>query len=298
MAAIERIFDFLDLKSEVTDHPLAQAFTVRRGSIAFDNVSFAYRPRDSSVADGNVTAATRQILNHINLNVAGGQRIALVGRSGAGKTTLASLIPRFYDPSQGRVLIDGKDARHYTLKSLRSSVSVVTQEALLFSTSIRNNLRYARPDATRRMLWEALELANLRSFVETLPNGIDTVIGERGVKISGGQRQRLALARAFLKDAPIVMLDEATSATDFETENQIHEAIEQLMRNRTVFMIAHRLRSAMTADVILALENGSIVETGTHAQLLHREGGVYAELFREQARGLALDLPGHAITGV
>jgi ABC-type multidrug transport system fused ATPase/permease subunit len=155
-------------------------------------------------------------------------------------------------------------------------------------------LRYARPDATRKMLWQALELANLRDFVERLPDGVNTIIGERGVKVSGGQRQRLALARAFLKDSLIVVLDEATSAVDVEAENQIHEAIERLMRNRTVFMIAHRLRSAMTADLVVVLESGSVVETGTHDQLLHRKDGVYAQLYREQLRGLAVDLPGSA----
>jgi ATP-binding cassette, subfamily B, putative efflux pump len=294
MAAIERIFGFLDLKSEITDHPLAQPFAVKRGSVAFENVSFAYRPRESSPGNGNGVPALREVLKGINLTVAGGQRVALVGRSGAGKTTLANLIPRFYDPTAGRILIDGKDIRHYTLKSLRSAVSVVTQDALLFSASIGDNLRYARPDATRKMLWQALELANLRDFVERLPDGVNTIIGERGVKVSGGQRQRLALARAFLKDSLIVVLDEATSAVDVEAENQIHEAIERLMRNRTVFMIAHRLRSAMTADLVVVLEGGSVVETGTHDQLLDREDGVYGQLYREQLRGLAVDLPGSA----
>jgi ATP-binding cassette, subfamily B, putative efflux pump len=301
MAAIERIFDFLDLKSEITDHPLAQPFAVRHGTVGFEHVSFAYPLNNSSSADGKGAtggAAARKVLDGIDLSVTGGQRVALVGRSGAGKTTLANLVPRFYDPVAGRVLIDGKDARHYTLKSLRASVSVVPQDALLFSATIRDNLRYARPNATRKMLWEALELANLRQFVESLPDGINTVIGERGVKISGGQRQRLALARAFLKDSKIVILDEATSAVDFEAENQIHEAIERLMRDRTVFMIAHRLSSAMMADLIVVLDHGSIVETGSHDQLIHRPNGAYARLFREQVRGLALEIPRHVNSGM
>jgi subfamily B ATP-binding cassette protein MsbA len=214
--------------------------------------------------------------------------VALVGRSGAGKTTLASLIPRFYDVSSGRVLIDGRDVRHYTLKSLRESVSLVTQDALLFSASIRDNLLYARPDATEQMLWQALGLANMREFVEELPGGIDAVIGERGVKISGGQRQRLALARAFLKDSKVVILDEATSAVDSESENLIHEAMERLMEGRTVLLIAHRLRSAINADLIVVLDQGTIVETGVHAELLSR-GGVYARMFKEQVRGLDLE---------
>lgn len=300
-AAIERIFEFLDLKPEITDHPLARPFPVRHGSVSFEGVSFTYPARGQpakGAANIEENPAISAVLNGIDLAVEGGQRIALVGRSGAGKTTLASLIPRFYDPAAGRVLIDGKDIRHYTLKSLRASVSVVAQDALLFSASIRDNLRYARPNATRKMLWEALELANLRTFVESLPSGINTVIGERGVKVSGGQRQRLALARAFLKDSRIVILDEATSAIDFEAENQIIEAVERLMRDRTVFMIAHRLSSAMMADLIVVLDQGSIVETGTHEQLVHRPDGAYARLFREQARGLALEVPGQMHTGM
>ncbi len=280
LAAIERIFGFLDLKPEITDHPLSRAFPVRRGSVQFERVSFGYPPRDGE--------PRRDVLKAIDLNVPGGYRVAMVGRSGAGKSTMASLIPRFYDVTAGRVLIDGRDARHYTVESLRDSVSLVAQDALLFSASVRDNLLYARPDATDEMLWQALELANLRCFVEDLPEGLDTVVGERGVKVSGGQRQRLALARAFLKDSKIVILDEATSGVDSESENLIHEAMERLMEGRTVFLIAHRLRSATNADLIVVLDQGRVVETGTHAELLRR-GGTYARLFIEQARGLALE---------
>ena len=280
LAAIERIFEFLDIKPEITDHPLSRKFAVRRGAVQFDRVSFSYPTRNG--------APGREALTELNLNVPGGSRVALVGRSGAGKTTLANLIPRFYDVSSGRVLIDGKDVRHYTLKSLRQSVSLVAQDALLFSASIRDNLLYARPDASEEMLWRALELANMREFVEAAPSGIDTVIGERGVKISGGQRQRLALARAFLKDSKVVILDEATSAVDSESENLIHEAMERLMEGRTVFLIAHRLRSAIDADLIVVVDDGNIVETGGHSELLSR-GGTYAHLLKEQIRGLALE---------
>jgi ATP-binding cassette, subfamily B, putative efflux pump len=280
LAAIERIFNFLDLKPEIADHPLSRPFPIRRGTVQFDNVSFAYPALDGRLG--------RKILSGINLHVGEGLRVALVGRSGAGKTTLASLIPRFYDVSGGRVLIDGKDVAHYTLKSLRESVSLVTQDALLFSVSIRDNLLYARPDATEEMLWKSLEMANIRDFVEKLPEGIDTVIGERGVKVSGGQRQRLALARAFLKDSRIIILDEATSAVDSESENLIHQALERLMEGRTVFLIAHRLCSAINSDLIVVLDNGRIAEVGTHAELLRR-GQTYARLFAEQVRGLALE---------
>jgi ABC-type multidrug transport system fused ATPase/permease subunit len=184
------------------------------------------------------------------------------------------------------VLIDGKDVRHFTLKSLRESVSLVSQDALLFSASVRENLLYARQDANDEMMWQALELANLRNFVTELPEQLDTVIGERGVKVSGGQRQRLALARAFLKDSKIVILDEATSAVDSESENLIHEAMERLMVGRTVILIAHRLRSALTADMIVVLDRGKVMETGTHHELLRR-AGTYARLYHEQTRGLA-----------
>ncbi|HTW87860.1 MAG TPA: ABC transporter ATP-binding protein [Candidatus Binataceae bacterium] len=279
LAAIERIFGFLDLPPEITDHPLAHPFAVRHGTVQFDNVSFGYPPRDG--------APLRQVLDELNLHIPGGSRVALVGRSGAGKTTLASLIPRFYDVNHGRVLIDGHDVRHFTLKSLRDSISLVAQDALLFSASVRDNLLYARPDATEEMLWQSLEFANLKSFVEDLPEGLDAIIGERGVKVSGGQRQRLAIARAFLKDSKIVILDEATSAVDPESESLIHEAMERLMEGRTVFIITHRLRSAVHADLIVVLDQGRISEIGTHQELLDRDGQ-YAALFNEQARGLNL----------
>ncbi len=282
LAAIERIFSFLDLQPEIADDPANRPFTIRRGTVQFENVSFSYPVRDG--------ASRHEVLKEINLHVSGGARVALVGRSGAGKTTLASLIPRFYDVSRGRVLIDGNDVRHLELKSLRAGVSIVAQDALLFSAGVRDNLLYARPDADDKMLWRALEMANLDGFIKELPQGLDTVIGERGVKVSGGQRQRLALARAFLKDSRIVILDEATSAVDSESENLIHEAMERLMQDRTVFLIAHRLRSAINADLIAVLDQGSLVETGTHSELLMR-GGMYARLHAEQVRSLALQPP-------
>ena len=280
LAALERIFAFLDLKPEITDHPLARPLTVRRGAIDFEGVKFAYQPRDGGSA--------REVLRGVDLHIPGGMHVALVGRSGAGKTTLANLIPRFYDATAGRVLIDGKEVRHTTLKSLRANVSLVNQEPLLFSSSLANNLLYARPDASPEMLWQALEFANLDGFVKELPHGIDTVIGERGVKVSSGQRQRMALARAFLKDSMIVILDEATSAVDSESENLIQEAIDRLMVGRTVITIAHRLRSAVAADLIVVLDRGTIAEIGPHSELVRR-GGLYSWLLEEQARGLTLD---------
>jgi ABC-type multidrug transport system fused ATPase/permease subunit len=281
-AAIERIFSFLDLEPGIVDHPLSRAFPVRRGSVHFENVSFGYAARNDE--------PSREVLKGIDLSVPGGFKVALVGRSGAGKTTLANLIPRFYDSCAGRILVDGRDVRHYTVKSLREAVSVVAQDALLFSASVRDNLLYARSDATDAMLWQALESANLGDFVTALPLGLDTTIGERGVKVSGGQRQRLALARAFLKDSRIVILDEPTSAVDSESENLIHEGMERLMDGRTVFLIAHRLRSAISADLIVVIDGGKVVETGSHHELLRRSG-VYSRLFHEQVRGLTLVPP-------
>jgi ABC-type multidrug transport system fused ATPase/permease subunit len=281
-AAVERIFGFLDLAPEIVDHPISQPFAVPRGTVQFDNVSFGYISRDE--------APRSNVLHEINLHVPGGCRVALVGRSGAGKSTLANLIPRFYDVSRGRILIDGHDVRHFTLKSLRENITMVAQDALLFSASIRDNLLYAVPDATEQRLWRSLELANLKNFVESLPESLDTIIGERGMKVSGGQRQRFFLARAFLKDSKIVILDEATSAVDSESENLIHEAMERLMEGRTVLLITHRLRSAVNADLVVVLDRGRIVETGKHSELLRRRG-LYARLFTEQMRGLAVAPP-------
>lgn len=282
LAAIERIFDFLDLQPEIADHPASRPLMIRNGTIQFENVFFSYPAREGG--------SNPEVLKRISLHVPIGSRVALVGRSGAGKTTMASLIPRFYEASAGRILIDGTDVKHLELKSLRAGVSIVAQDALLFSASVRANLHYARPDATDAMLWRALEMANLDRFVKELPEGLDTVIGERGIKVSGGQRQRIALARAFLKDSRIVILDEATSAVDSESENLIHEAMERLMQDRTVILIAHRLRSAINADLIAVLDKGELVETGTHCELLLRSG-IYARLHAEQARSISAQPP-------
>src|SRR5579875_80488 len=275
-SAIDRIFAFLDAKVEIADHALSRPLKVTRGAVEFDHVSFAYRPHDG---DG------RMALRDVSLRVPGGSTVALVGRSGAGKTTMAALLPRFYDPSSGRILIDGKDVRHVTLKSLRESIGIVTQDTNLFCGTVRHNLHYGRPDADEAALWHALEQANLKGLVASLPRGLDTVIGEHGIKLSGGQRQRLALARAFLKDPRILILDEATSAVDSESENLIHEAMHRLMAGRTSFLIAHRLRSALEADLVVVLDQGQVMEVGSHEELLARDG-LYAQLYHEQVRGL------------
>ncbi len=278
-AAIERIFQFFDVTPEVADQPRAKPLIVRRASVVLDHAGFAYPAREGQ--------EPREVLHSVSLAVEPGTTVALVGRSGAGKTTLASLIPRFYDTTAGRILIDGVDIRTVTLKSLRDAIGIVPQDSVLFSASVRENLLYGNPAADEAKLWKALEQANIRGFVDALHDGLDTVIGERGVKLSGGQRQRVALARVFLKDPPVLVLDEATSALDSEVENLIHEAMRRLMRGRTSFLIAHRLSTAVEADLIVVLDKGALVETGTHPELL-RSGGVYAQLFREQTRSLAL----------
>jgi ATP-binding cassette, subfamily B, putative efflux pump len=277
LAAIERIFEFLDSKPEVVERADAVPLEIKAGSVSFEHVDFGYTPRDGKPA--------RQVLGDIDLQVEGGTTVAFVGRSGAGKTTLASLVARFYDATAGRVMIDGQDVRSLSLTSLRDTIGVVHQDALLFSTTIRENLTFGKQNATEKEMWEALDNANIKAFVGALAQKLDTVIGERGVKLSGGQRQRLALARAFLKNPPILILDEATSALDSEAENLIRDAIRRLMSKRTSFMIAHRLAMAVNADKIVVLDQGRIVEVGTHEQLVAKRG-LYATLFFEQTRGL------------
>jgi ATP-binding cassette, subfamily B, putative efflux pump len=279
LAAIERIFNLFDETPEVADRPGATDLRVARGEVVCEHVSFAYQPLDGG--------EPRTVLSDINLNVRAGTTVALVGRSGAGKTTLAGLIPRFYEPTAGRIMIDGVDIAGVTLNSLRRQIGIVPQDAVLFSASIRENVQYGRPGAGDAEVWAALESANIRDFVETLPARLDTLIGEGGIKPSTGQRQRLALARAFLKNPPILILDEATSGLDSEVENLIHDAVRRLMKGRTSFLIAHRLASAVDADVIVVLDGGRLVEAGRHADLLER-GGVYAQLYNEQARKLLL----------
>ena len=287
LAAIERIFQFFDETPEVHDAPGAMALKVNRGRVELEHLGFGYKPLDGGPA--------RTILHDVCLDVPAGTTVALVGRSGAGKTTLAGLIPRFYELGAGRILIDGTDISTVTLKSLRDSIGIVPQDAILFSASIRENVQYGHPGAADADVWRALEQANIRDFVESLPDKLSTMIGEGGVRPSTGQRQRLALARVFLKNPPILILDEATSGLDSEVENLIHDAVRRLMKGRTSFMIAHRLASAVDADVIVVLDKGRVVEVGSHAELVKRSG-VYSQLFNEQTRKLRLT-PGHIARG-
>ena len=266
--AIERVFELLNLKPQVADCKNAQKLEKIKGSIVFDHVYFSYT--DNTL-----------VLKDINLSVPHGSSIALVGNSGGGKTTLVNLLPRFYDVCGGQILINGKDIRTYTLTSLREQIGVVFQDNFLFSGSIRDNILFGKPDATEKEIWKVLKLVYLDDFVQGLPEGLDTEIGERGTLLSGGQKQRLAIARALIKDTPIVILDEATSALDNKSEAIVQKAIENLMKNRTVFIIAHRLSTIKNADHIAVINDGQIVEAGTHESLL-KQNGAYAVLYNAQ----------------
>jgi ATP-binding cassette, subfamily B, bacterial len=273
LAVFERIFEYLDMATEEYDPPGAIALPEVNGEIAFENVEFSY--------DG-----TREVLNDISFHVRPGEVAAFVGPSGAGKTTITQLVPRFYDPQGGRVLIDGHDLRKVTLDSLRRDIGIVTQETYLFHDTIANNLRYGKPDATDAELEASARAANIAEFIDALPKRYETVVGERGHKLSGGERQRLAIARVLLKDPRILILDEATSSLDYENEAAIQKALDVVMKGRTSLVIAHRLSTVLTADVIFVVDRGHIVESGRHATLLAR-GGLYSRLYRTQFAGLS-----------
>ncbi|MEO3432934.1 lipid A export permease/ATP-binding protein MsbA [Inquilinus sp. CAU 1745] len=269
MAAAQRVFATIDEEPRIRDRDGAETLPRVEGRIELKSVEFAY---------GDAPA-----LHDVSLNVPAGKTVALVGPSGAGKSTILNLIPRFYDVTAGAVMIDGRDIRDVTMKSLRDEIALVSQEVTLFDDTVLANIAYGRPDATQEEVEEAARNAAAHDFILSLPHGYDTMVGEQGVKLSGGQRQRLSIARAMLKDAPILLLDEATSALDTESERLVQEALQRLMKGRTTLVIAHRLSTVRDADIIYGMEDGRVVESGSHAELLTR-GGLYAKLWSLQTR--------------
>ena len=270
-AAAERVFDLLDTYSEVADRSTARALPPMRSAISFRNVSFAYE-------DANA----EPVLRGVSFDVEAGQVVAIVGLSGAGKTTLVNLLPRFYDVTDGAILIDGVDIRDVSLTSLRSSIGIVTQDTVLFDDTIANNIAYASPAADRPTVEAAARAAHAHEFIAALPSGYETTIGERGQRLSGGQRQRLAIARALLKNSPLLILDEATSSLDAESELLVQDALAQLMLNRTSFVIAHRLSTVRRADAIIVLDDGRVREIGRHEDLLADPDSHYVRLYAMQ----------------
>ena len=270
-SGFERFMEILNIEPDIADRPDAKTISNVRGEIEFDDVSFKYEQD------------TQTVLNHINLKVSAGEYAALVGSSGAGKTTLCSLIPRFYDVTEGCVKLDGTDVRDIKLKSLRGNIGIVQQDVYLFAGTVFENIRYGKPDATREEVIEAAKNANAHEFIMSLPDGYDTDIGQRGVKLSGGQKQRLSIARVFLKNPPVLIFDEATSALDNESEKVVQESLEKLAKNRTTLVIAHRLSTIKNAGRILVLTDDGIAEEGTHDELIAK-AGIYRHLYELQFR--------------
>jgi len=268
IGGVERVFQILDMRPSVEDAPDATVLPEARGHIAFEDVQFAYEP--------NVP-----VIRGIDLEIQAGEILALVGRSGAGKSTIFNLIPRFYDPTGGTIRIDGQDLRAITQDSLREQMAIVPQETMLFGGTIRENLLYGRLDASESEMIAAAQAANAHEFIMQFPNGYETVVGERGAKLSGGQRQRIAIARAILKDPRILLLDEATSSLDNDSEELVQEALNRLMQGRTTIIIAHRLSTIRVAHRIAVVEAGRIVELGSHHELMRRDG-LYAHLYSMQ----------------
>jgi ATP-binding cassette subfamily B protein len=268
-AGFQRFREVMDVVPEIEDAPDAEELKECKGDVDYENVSFAYDDEEE------------RVLDHISLHVDAGKKVAIVGPSGGGKSTLCSLLPRFYDVTRGSVKIDGKDVRSLTQKSLRGVIGIVQQEVYLFNGTIRENIAYGRQGASFEEIREAAKKADMDDFISSLPNGYDTLVGERGARLSGGQKQRIAIARVFLKNPPVLILDEATSALDNESERYIQESLDRLAVGRTTITIAHRLSTIRNADEIIVLDSDGIKETGNHKQLLEKNG-IYAKYYRMQ----------------
>ena len=280
-AGFQRMVEVLETAPDIQDAPDARPLEVSGGAISYRDVCFSYDDADLSES----TAAARPVIDHLDLDIHPGETIALVGPSGGGKSTTCSLLPRFYDVKGGSISIDGQDVRGVTQESLRRAIGLVQQDVYLFDGTLRENIAYGRPGATDAEIEDAARRANIHDFIESLPDGYDTVVGERGSRLSGGQKQRVAIARVFLKDPAILILDEATSALDNESEEAVQESLERLAADRTTIIIAHRLSTIKNADEIATVEDGKVVERGTHEELLAR-GGTYARYYRMQFEGV------------
>jgi ATP-binding cassette subfamily B protein len=268
-ASAERIFEILDAKSDIVDKPGAKPLPPVKGEVKFENVTFRY------------FSGGEPVLNKVSFEATPGETIALLGATGSGKTSIINLLPRFYDPTEGRITIDGYDLRDVTLDSLRSQIGIVLQETTLFSGTIRENIAFGKPDAGQREIEAAAKAAAAHDFIMSFPDGYDTHVGERGTTLSGGQKQRVAIARALLLDPHILILDDSTSSVDLTTEAQIQSALDTLMKGRTSFVIAQRISTVINADKILVLDNGEIVAQGRHADLMENEP-IYAEIYNSQ----------------
>ena len=269
LAAAVRIFQLLDQKPEITDSPNAKEYVLKKGEIEFKKVRFSYGSK------------TSHALNNINLKIRGGKTIALVGKTGAGKSTILNLIPRFYDTINGEIIIDKKNIKDYKINSLRKKIALVSQEVTLFDDTIRSNIAYGNPNCTEKQLYEAAKKADAHEFITAFKNGYKSLVGEQGIQLSGGQRQKIAIARAILKDAPILLLDEATSSLDSGSEKDIQKIIKKLMKNKTTLVIAHRLSTILDANLIYVIDNGKVVERGNHKALMKNKG-LYSKLYKLQ----------------
>ncbi|PPR35508.1 MAG: Lipid A export ATP-binding/permease protein MsbA [Alphaproteobacteria bacterium MarineAlpha6_Bin4] len=272
LAAADRIFQLLDQKPGITDSPDARAYIHKKGEVEFKKVKFTYGSK------------TSHALNEIDLKIPGGKTVALVGKTGAGKSTILNLIPRFYDIKSGQILLDKKNLKNYKIQSIREKIALVSQEVTLFDDTIRSNIAYGKPDCTEKELYEAAKKADAHEFITSFKSGYRSLVGEHGIQLSGGQRQKIAIARAILKDAPILLLDEATSSLDTDSEKDIQKSLKKLMKNKTTLVIAHRLSTILDADLIYVIDNGKVLEKGNHKALMKNKG-LYSKLYRLQFAG-------------